>query len=120
MKQGRSTGAMTLVERAWVDDVKRAGCILCAILGFHQEEGAPLAEAHHLLSGGIRIGHLATVGLCAWHHRGQLIIPAWNRAMHRSELGPALSDGSVPFRAQWGNDTALMQLQLQHLGIATC
>ena len=108
MKRGRSTGNPTLAEAAWLRMVKEAGCVCCAARGYDREPGGPLAEAHHLLSGGIRRGHLHTVGLCAWHHRGALIVTGWTHATHRRLLGPSLAEGSVPFHEAFGDDDALM------------
>lgn len=108
MKRGRSTGNPTLAEAAWLRMVKEAGCVCCAARGYDREPGGPLAEAHHLLSGGIRRGHLHTVGLCAWHHRGRLIVTGWTHATHRRLLGPSLAEGSVPFHEAFGDDDALM------------
>lgn len=108
MKRGRSTGNPTLAEAAWLRMVKEAGCVCCAARGYDREPGGPLAEAHHLLSGGIRRGHMHTVGLCAWHHRGRLIVTGWTHATHRRLLGPSLAEGSVPFHEAFGDDDALM------------
>ena len=108
MKRGRSTGNPTLAEAAWLRMVKEAGCVCCAARGYDREPGGPLAEAHHLLSGGIRRGHQHTVGLCAWHHRGRLIVTGWTHATHRRLLGPSLAEGSVPFHEAFGDDDALM------------
>lgn len=108
MKRGRSTGNPTLAEAAWLRMVKEAGCVCCAARGYDREPGGPLAEAHHLLSGGIRRGHMHTVGLCAWHHRGRLIVSGWTHASHRRLLGPSLAEGSVPFHEAFGDDDALM------------
>lgn len=110
MKRGRSTKAMTKEEAAWVAAVKHCGCILCARRGFHREENGPLAEAHHLLSGGIRKGHMDTVGLCAWHHRARLIVDR-PHAWHRARLGPSLDEGSDPFHEEWGSDESILEEQ---------
>lgn len=117
MKQGHSTTSMTKEERAWVDLVKRSGCVCCIELGYEHDPDGPMVDAHHLLSGGIRIGHLATIGLCMWHHRGRLIVSVWNHAMHRLNLGPALSEGSDPFHKRFGEDDELMKKQLRILGL---
>lgn len=108
MRRGRSTGNPTLAEAAWLRMVKEAGCVCCAARGYDREPGGPLAEAHHLLSGGIRRGHMHTVGLCAWHHRCRLIVTGWTHATHRRLLGPSLAEGSVPFHEAFGDDDALM------------
>ena len=86
MKRGPSTGNQTKSEAVWIDTIKRAGCICCDSEGFTPDSDSepPLVEAHHLLSGGIRRGHLFSLGLCAWHHRGRAIDAAviarrWSR-----------------------------------------
>ena len=116
MRRGSSTGTMTKAERAWVDAVKRAGCLCCIQRGFPHDMDGSVVEAHHLLSGGVRRGHLFTVGLCSWHHRGRLIVEGWTNERHRERLGPALSEGSVPFRDEFGSDDALLEMQVQMMG----
>lgn len=118
MKRGRSTGNMTVPERAWVDAVKRCGCVFCIALGHPHSPDAYAVDAHHMLSGGIRRGHMFTVGGCIWHHRGRLFISGWNHKQHRMNLGPALSEGSVPFYARFGDDDAIMEQQLEILAKA--
>lgn len=112
MKQGRSTTTMTKEESAWVDATKRNGCLCCMRRGYFPDEGT-CVEADHLLSGGIRRGHLFTIGLCIWHHRGRLLVQGWNHAVHREKLGPARSEGSVPFEDMWGTDDELLDEQRQ-------
>lgn len=112
MRSGRSTGNMTKPEAAWVDAIKRRGCVCCIERGYSHDPDGPMVEAHHLLSGGIRRGHMHTVGLCPWHHRGRLTVEGWNHAMHRNQLGPALSEGSVPFARAFGSDDELMDKQM--------
>lgn len=111
MKQGRSTGRPTRAEAEWIEAVKSAGCLCCIARGFPHDSNGPLVEAHHLLSGGIRRGHLFTVGLCQWHHRGRLIVSGWDHADHRHHLGPSLAEGSVPFHAAFGSDDDLYAAQ---------
>lgn len=108
MRRSRSTGNPTRAEAEWLRTVKHAGCVCCAARGYYRDDGGPLAEAHHLLLGGIRRGHLHTVGLCAWHHRSALIVTGWTHATHRRLLGPSLAEGSVPFHEAFGDDDALM------------
>ncbi len=118
MKRGRSTTTPTKAEAAWLDAVKRTGCICCWLRGYGHDPDGPAVEAHHLLSGGIRRGHLFTVGLCAWHHRGRALVYAHDLAWHRATLGPALSEGSVPFRAAFGDDDILYAVQARLLQLA--
>jgi hypothetical protein len=111
MKRGRSTGNPTKAEAAWIDTIKRAGCVCCIELGYPHDRDGPMVEAHHLLSGGIRRGHSETVGLCAWHHRGRLIVQGWSHADHRERLGPSLAEGSTTFRERFGDDDELQRKQ---------
>ncbi len=111
MKRGRSTGNPTKAESAWMLLVKTTGCICCDSEGFAHDPDGPMVEAHHLLSGGIRRGHMHTVGLCAWHHRGALIVQGWSHADHRARLGPSLAEGSEPFHRWYGDDERLEKMQ---------
>ena len=104
----------TKAEDAYMLAVKKAGCICCIAQGFRPSgdpESRPMVEAHHLLSGGIRIGHHAIVGLCQYHHRDVLIVNGWDRATHRRELGPSLLSGSVAFHEHFGSDADLLAMQ---------
>lgn len=71
------------------------GCICCkkAFSGYR----AP--DIHHILRGGRRIGHHATLPLCPNHHR-------W--PSDGSVVGPSLADGSKVFEAKWGSQQALL------------
>jgi hypothetical protein len=56
----------TTAEQAWMDAITQIGCIVCYLGG---DRGTPGA-VHHLLDGGRRIGHLATICLCdPGHHQ---------------------------------------------------
>lgn len=113
MKRGRSTTTPTAEESAWLVAVKEGPCLACLIFTGNRYHGC---DAHHLLTGGVRIGHLATIGLCAWHHRGMgddgRIPRYW-----REDFGPSLMDGSKLFRAAYGTDAELLALQKQVLGV---
>lgn len=54
-------------ERRWMDFIVDYGCICCRLDGH-----APRPTAvHHILRGGLRMGHLHTLGLCdPGHHQG--------------------------------------------------
>lgn len=107
MKRGRSTGKPTKREAEWIVEVKMGPCVACWL-----SDTAPISygcDAHHLLSGGRRIGHMATIGLCAWHHRG---VPLEGTApATRAIYGPSLMDGSKLFHQAYGSDEELMKAQ---------
>lgn len=53
-------------EKAWMDFVASFGCVVCWI---HHRVKTPCA-VHHIVEGGIRVGHLFTIGLCdPGHHQ---------------------------------------------------
>ena len=120
MKRGRSTGKPTKAEAERIEAVKSGPCVACIVRGesddapwgFHVTIGC---DAHHLLSGGRRIGHMATVGLCAWHHRA---VPDWGCTAKemRDWYGASLMDGSKTFSKAYGDDDALLKLQNELIG----
>lgn len=99
----------TIAEQARIDAIKAGPCLACQIRGA-LSAGMGIVEAHHLLSGGRRIGHMATIGLCFWHHRAE---PFWGCTSQecRDEYGPALAEGSKPFHQEFGSDADLLQMQ---------
>lgn len=64
-KRGKRTP--TKAEAEWMTRIVRYGCIAC-----RKDGHAPRPTAvHHILSGGVRIGHLFTLPLCdLGHHQG--------------------------------------------------
>jgi len=60
--------APTKVEREWMDWIIARGCVACSTDG--NPGGRPTA-VHHILRGGVRMGHLFTLPLCdPGHHQG--------------------------------------------------
>lgn len=59
--------APTVEESRWMDAIVAYGCIACRLDG-----RAPRPTCvHHILRGGVRMGHLFTLGLCdPGHHQG--------------------------------------------------
>lgn len=59
--------APTVAERAWMDFIVAYGCIACRLEG---KSPRPTA-VHHILRGGVRMGHMHTLPLCdPGHHQG--------------------------------------------------
>ena len=119
-----STGKPTKAEQSRMDAMKEQGqCVACYQVGL---KGTRHIEIHHLLSGNKRIGHMATVSLCAWHHRGDttnIVVGGFGgatRSVTSAEatkwIGPSLANGSKPFRAEFGTDKELLELQNALLG----
>lgn len=103
--------AMTAEQSARIDAIKRIGCIACIQLGYVWEDNAPQPDAHHLLSGGIRIGHEATVALCKWHHSARLVVDGMGALGHLFHLGPTLLQHAKQFHERFGDDAALLAMQ---------
>ncbi len=60
-------GAPTKDERAWLDAIVAYGCVACRIDG----NGVVVPAVHHLLRGGVRMGHRYSLPLCdPGHHQG--------------------------------------------------
>ena len=80
------------------------GCVACRQRGIYSQ-----ADVHHLLSGGRRRGHRATVPLCVWHHRGGT--PDGMTAKDATWVyGPSLARGPKTFRAEFGDDEKLLRV----------
>ena len=111
-----STGTPTKAEARRMDTIKNdVVCVCCDQLGLISS----YVEIHHILSGNRRIGHLATVGLCPWHHRG-IPFEGHTKASMRLEYGHSLADGSKPFRKQFGSDAELLAYQDAMLDSSMC
>lgn len=98
-----STKAPTLAERARFEALHEIGCICCRKRGLSHW---PI-EIHHLLRGNRRRGHMYTIPLCAWTHRG-VPLPMWTVAGMTAVFGPSLAHGSKPFHAAFGSDDSLL------------
>jgi hypothetical protein len=98
----------TKAELAHLARVKALPCLACRRRfqhGFYDQCG--VTEAHHLLVGGRRRGHMHVVSLGSWHHRGQLL-PGWTKAEMEEGYGPSLANGSKPFHEAFGSDADLL------------
>lgn len=94
---------MTRAERERIERISRLGCVACAKLDIVNVG----TDIHHILDGGIRMGHGFTICLCPGHHRGvwgpeQIeIIPVEKRI--------SISDGRPLFYAVYGSEQELWQ-----------
>lgn len=102
-----STGKPTKAEAARMERLSRMPCVACRQLDTYL---IPLrSEVHHLLSGNRRRGHMFTVPLCSWHHRG---VRYWEMdpKAHPKFFGPSLALSSKAFRARFGTDDELLAM----------
>lgn len=96
--------------------IKCLGCLACArnvLLGFIAITA--IAEVHHQNegghAGGERLGDEFTVGLCAWHHRGEPPFPSMSKTQAARLYGPSLKEQPRLFRDTYGSDEDLLARQ---------
>lgn len=88
-----------------MQSIKESGCICCLLATGKTQ--AP--DVHHLTSGGRRIGHQATIGLCPWHHRGHT--QGQSKQFMMGLLGPSYAHGRRGFQEYFGRDDLLLKFQ---------
>lgn len=97
--------APTVKEKARWQKFHRIGCIACLKDGISNTG----FDIHHLING-YRVGHHATIPLCPWHHRGQMIyIPpgALTEAQLHKDM-PSLAKSKRDFVAKYGTEEELL------------
>ena len=116
-----STGTPTKIEAKRKDAIKDIAVCVCCRLRSRIVHLSPhgYVDVHHLLKGNKRIGHMHTIGLCVWHHRGHTL-DGYNRIQMQALYGHSLAHGSKPFREQFGSDEDLLALQDEMLDPALC
>lgn len=99
-----SLNAPTKYEQTRIDALRKLGCSACAVLGVPNLEHL---ELHHILDGGIRMGHYFTVFLCIGHHQGRWTSEQleWIEPKYRF----AISDGRKRFNAVYGTERSLWE-----------
>jgi hypothetical protein len=103
-----STSKPTKAEQSRLDRIHDLPCLCCAI----EQVAQPLpTEAHHLTDKGSRKlsgGHMATIPLCSWHHRG-VPITALTAHWMRAYYGPSLALHKRDFNDLYGTDRQLLE-----------
>ena len=101
----RAIGNPKKAEQAHQDRQRAHGCAACHLRG-NAVAGGP-TEIHHRttgdLAGNKQLGHDATVGLCAWHHRS-VPLEGYGAEHMRDEFGPSLAAHKRDF-LEWLQDT---------------
>jgi hypothetical protein len=95
---------VTKAEHAWMDAITQLGCIVCCLRGFRTP-----AVPHHLLSGGRRIGHLATIPLCDPGHHQYPQPGSGKIARHPTK---------ARFEAAYGTEEELLERTRELVGVA--
>lgn len=101
----------TAEELAHLAAVKACPCLACYLLGRMdgQQVFGPI-EAHHITRFGRKLGHMATISLCRYHHQGHVPI-GQSQSSWRNSYGPSVADGRQDFSAEWGDYDKLLELQ---------
>lgn len=68
VKARTGKGKPTMYEARWMGAIVDHGCVACRRVDYLTLSGP--AEVHHILRGGRQLGHLFTLPLCEFHHRG--------------------------------------------------
>lgn len=112
-----STKKPTKAEQLRLDRIHEMPCIACEMeAGWSKARREPPleqplpTEAHHLVDKGTRKhsgGHDATIPLCRWHHRGEIIYPLSGREM-RQLHGPSFALNKKVFVALYGSERDLL------------
>ena len=91
------------VEKRRMDTIAVAcGCLPC-LLDFRPDRHATI---QHVISGGRRMGHMATYGACRWHH---LADPSWLYYLPDGTRAPHLKEPA--YRQRYGTEAELLQIQ---------
>lgn len=95
-------GAPTKEERAWMDAITRLGCICCLLDGV---EPRP-TTVHHILRGGVRMGHLYSLPACdPGHHQGGQPLGLISRHPYKAR-----------FEERYGTEAQLLELVKRLVG----
>lgn len=102
-----STTTPTKAEQLRLDRIHAMPCIACEA----EEMPQPLpTEADHLVDKGTREhsgGHMATIPLCGWHHRGEKAYPLTGREMKQLH-GPSFALHKREAVASYGTKRELL------------
>lgn len=114
-----STEKPTPAEQARLDALHAMPCIACQMeYKWDCQMGRPgvsqpsKTEVHHIVDKGYRKhsgGHVATLPLCGWHHRAELLYPLTSSEMLFLH-GPSLSDHKKKFVATYGSERELLEI----------
>jgi len=105
-----STPSPNQADKKRFELLHEIGCVACSMWGFFSP-----CQIHHLLSGGIRRGHLYTIPLCPYHHVGQ--VDHGRNIRHMATLlGPSLALESKRFHLVFGSDDELLAKANEAIG----
>ena len=101
-----STGNPTKAEQDRIEKFRWIGCVVSLV--YLKIADVPY-DVHHLVEGGSRLGHLYTIPLSPWHHRG--VVPLGRSALEMTErFGPSKALSPQAFAARFGSDHELLEM----------
>jgi hypothetical protein len=111
-----STKPPTVEEQARFQAMRQIGCLACLRNREVGHASATLVqrrlEIHHLLSGGRRIGHHATICLCHFHHQAKFLpYVDYGYQAQAAAFGPSLEREPRRFHETYGSDEELLACQ---------
>ncbi len=102
---GKSKAA-SLTEKKRMELIRGLGCVACVLKNYPDAA----CEVHHVVEGRVRHGHRETMGLCLWHHRGE-VSEGYTRQQMGGMIGPSLAHGSYDFADNFGSQATLVAVQ---------
>lgn len=108
----------TKFEQLRIDAMMKGGCILILRRQLRRLGQVPTngrVECHHIVDGNKRLGHLYSIPLHSWYHRGVVPYPARSAREAREWYGASLANGSKAFKADHEVDELGLWQELQQL-----
>lgn len=105
----------TALEQLRIDAMMKGGCYL-SLLRRHLGLPVPttgIVECQHITRGRKRLGHLYTIPLHSYYHRGVVPHPAQSKREALELYGASLADGSKAFKNSHGLDELELWQSLQ-------
>jgi len=104
---------MTKAEKARILSFGNIGCIVSNV--YFNEPGTPY-DVHHLTIAGRRLGHMHTVPLSPWFHRG-VPLPGKSQAWMTENYGPSLAKSKAAFERAFCTELELLAKTNELLGV---
>lgn len=86
--------------------IKTLGCVPCVLKNWPDVAG----DCHHVVDGGVRLGHDHTFSCCLWHHRGE-VSEGYTKQQMGGMIGSSLAHGSRFFAEEFGSQATLVAVQ---------
>ncbi len=97
----------TASELRYLDEVAQLWCLPCAMDGW---EDVPPTVHHVLDESGQRIGHLAVIPACGWHHLGKPPRTVSNIDTATARYGPSIEHDLRRFEEVYGPQRDLIKI----------